>query len=265
MLDLTVCKLAFYFRIKIKIWDILNKQYVKVKGLSYMENLLPIFLESLFGFTALFLLTKVLGKTQITQLTPFDFVAALVLGELVGNALFDDETGMLEIGFAVVLWGSILYVTEIITQKFKGTRGLLEGRPSIIIHQGKLIREEMKKSNLDINQLQHMLRAKDAFSIQEVQYAILETDGTVSVLKKSPYQSLNRNDLNLEPKVVRLTIMIINDGEVIWDNLREADLTKKWLEDELLAQGMNSVKDVFYAEWTVGQGLFVLPFDRNDN
>ncbi|ASN06439.1 DUF421 domain-containing protein [Virgibacillus necropolis] len=230
-----------------------------------MDHLLPIFLESLFGFVALFILTKVLGKTQITQLTPFDFIAALVLGELVGNALFDDEKGILEIGFAIVLWGVILYVTELITQRYKGTRALLEGRPTIIIHQGKLIREEMKKSNLDINQLQHLLRSKDAFSIQEVQYAILETDGTVSVLKKSTYQVPNRNDFNLQPEATHLAVTLINDGEVIWDNLKEANLTEEWLMDELMKQEIKTVRDVFYAEWIEGHDIFVQPFTSKKN
>lgn len=225
-----------------------------------MENLLPIFWESLFGLFALFILVKVLGKTQITQLTPFDFIAALVLGELVGSALFDDEIGIIEIGFSIFLWGFILYTTEIITQKFKGTRGLLEGRPTIIIQHGELMREEMKKSNLDINQLQHMLRAKDAFSVQEVEYALLETDGTVSVLKKSPYQSPTRQDMNLQPEKVNLSVSLINDGEIIWDNLKEAGLTEQWLENELKIQDIATVKDVFYAEWIKGQNLFALPF-----
>lgn len=229
-----------------------------------MENLLPIFWESLFGYFALFVLVKVLGKTQITQLTPFDLIASLVLGELVGSALFDDNIGIIEIGFSVLLWGIILYVTEVITQKFKKTRALLEGRPTIIIRHGKLMRDEMKKSNLDINQLQHLLRAKDAFAVQEVEYAILETDGTVSVLKKSAYQSPTRQDMNLQPEVVNLTISLINDGEIIWDNLKEANLTEKWLENELKVQDIATVKNVFYAEWSEGQNLFVLPFIESD-
>lgn len=229
-----------------------------------MENLLPIFWESLFGFFALFVLVKSLGKTQITQLTPFDFIASLVLGEFVGSALFDDQIGITEIGFSVLLWGVILYVTEIITQKFKSTRALLEGRPTIVIRHGKLLRDEMKKSNLDVNQLQHMLRSKDAFSVQEVEYAILETDGTVSVLKKSAYQTPTRQDLDLQQEVVNLTISLINDGEIIWDNLKEANLTEKWLENELKIQDINSAKDVFYAEWNEGQNLFVLPFIKSE-
>ncbi|WP_099157106.1 DUF421 domain-containing protein [Virgibacillus ndiopensis] len=227
-----------------------------------MGDLPTIFIEILFGFAALFVLTKILGKTQITQLTAFDFIAALILGELVGNAIFDDKADLLDIAFAVFVGGVILYITESITQKFKGSRAFLEGRPSIIIHNGKLIREEMKRNKLDINQLQHMLRAKDAFSIQEVAYAILETDGTVSVLKKPAYQAPTKYEMNIPLEIESLAMTIINDGEVLWDNLREAKLDENWLENQLRAQNINSVRDVFYAEWSKGKNLFVLPFDH---
>ncbi|SDQ89300.1 DUF421 domain-containing protein [Virgibacillus salinus] len=230
-----------------------------------MQNLMPIFIETLFGFLALFILTKVLGKTQIIQLTAFDFIAALVLGELVGNAIFDDKAGIIEIAFAVLVAGIVLYLTEIITQKYKGTRSLLEGQPSIIIHKGKLIREEMKKNKLDINQLQHLLRSKDVFSISEVEYAILETDGTVSVMKKSIHQTTTKQDFNIAPKTIRLPITLINDGEVLWDNLKEVNLSEGWLEQELTKQEFHSVKEVFYAEWNEGKGeLFVLPFTEKE-
>src|SRR5699024_740571 len=104
-----------------------------------MDNMLPMLYETIFGFVALFVLTKILGKTQISQLTAFDFIAALVLGELVGNALFDDKAGVLDIAYVIFLWGGLLYIVEMITQKFKGSRFLLEGKPSMIIHEGKFV------------------------------------------------------------------------------------------------------------------------------
>ncbi len=189
-----------------------------------------IFVETLFGFLMLFIVAKVLGKTQIKQLTAFDFISALILGELVGNALYDDEIGVLEIGFAVILWGTLLYITEFTTQKIKKSRAILEGRPSMIIHKGSIQREEMKQAKLDMNQLLHLLRSKDAFSVQEVDYAILETDGTVSVLKKTTNQQPTRDDLNLPFKKVALPFMLINDGEIIMDSLKEIGKDEKWLE-----------------------------------
>ena len=130
-----------------------------------MGNMLPMLYETVFGIFALFLLTKLLGKTQISQLTAFDFIAAIVLGELVGNALFDKKAGLFDIAYVIFLWGIILYIIEIITQKFKRSRFILEGKPSLIIHKGHLIYEEMRKNKIDIGELQHLLRMKDAVEI----------------------------------------------------------------------------------------------------
>src|SRR5699024_3342967 len=106
---------------------------------------------------------------------------------------------------------------------------------------GKLIRDEMKKSKLDINQLRHLLREKDVFAINEVEYAIMETDGTVSVLKKSEYQTPTRKDLKLANQEVKLSAILINDGEIIEDNLREKNLTEEWLMEQLQEQGYATI------------------------
>ncbi|CQR47979.1 hypothetical protein BN1058_02316 [Paraliobacillus sp. PM-2] len=222
-----------------------------------MQLVPSIFIESLFGFFGLFILTKALGKTQIRQLTAFDFISALILGELVGNALYDDKVGIISIGFAILLWGVLLYFTEIATQKIKKSRSLLEGRPSIVIHKGKLQREVMAKSKLDTNQLLHLLRSKDVFSIRDVDYAILETDGTVSVLKKTYAQEPTRLDLNLPAESVKLSMMLINDGEIIEDNLKEINQDQEWLENELKKQEISSYQEVFYAEYKEGENLLV--------
>ncbi|MFA1818920.1 DUF421 domain-containing protein [Virgibacillus oceani] len=229
-----------------------------------MTGYLSMLADTLFGFVALFALAKILGKTQINQITPFDFISALILGELVGNALFDEKAGIPEIAFVVSLWGGLLYLTEIITQKYKRTRKLLEGSPDIVIYNGKLIRDVMKKNNLDVNQLQLLLRAKDIFSLEEVEYAFLETNGTVSVLKKSPFQTPTKSDMKISPEEVNLSTTLINDGEVIYDNLKEKNLTEEWLIEQLKKQDFDNVEDVFYAEYNKGKKLFILPFvNRN--
>lgn len=225
-----------------------------------MENAGQILVESLFGFFSLFILTKILGKTQITQLTAFDFIAALVLGELVGNALYDDKVGIFDIFYAIIIWGGLIYITEWITQKFKASRSLLEGSPTLVIHKGKLKKDEMKKSKLDINQLQHLLRSKGAFSIKEVDYALLETDGSLSVLKKSQQQAPTREDFNLKPKNVVLNLTVISDGEVIWDSVRESGHDQAWLDSELKKQNIDSYSQIFFAEWNQEEGLYVLPY-----
>lgn len=227
-----------------------------------MDNMLPMLYETIFGILALFILTKILGKTQIAQLTTFDFIAAIVLGELVGNALFDKEAGLLDIGYVIFLWGAILYLIEIITQKFKRSRFILEGKPSLIIHEGKLIYEEMRKNKIDIEELQQLLRMKDIFALQEVEYAILETNGEISVLKKSAFQTPTKKDLNVMPTEPQIAMTVITDGEIIYDNLAEANLTEEWLIKEVKRQGYKDIKDISYAEWMEGKKLFILPYTK---
>lgn len=216
-----------------------------------------IFLELIFGYIALFVLTKVMGKTQITQITPFDFVSALILGELVGNAVYDKEITISKVIFAVIVWGLLIFVTEILTQKKKGLRKLLEGEPSIVIRQGKIDYKVLKKAHLDINQLQHLLRAKGIFSIRECQYAILETDGAISVLRKSSYSAPTLKDLNLSPSRVTLPVTLIMDGQVEVDNLQMIEWDRDKLFDEIRKHGIHSEKEVLYAEWKEGEPLHV--------
>lgn len=227
-----------------------------------MSNMLPMLYETVFGILALFVLTKVLGKTQISQLTPFDFIAAIVLGELVGNALFDKKAGILEIGYVILLWGTLLFIIEMITQKFKGSRFVLEGKPALVIHKGELIYEEMRKNKIDINELQQLLRMKDVFALQEVEYAVLETNGELSVLKKAEYQTPTKKDLNVAPSEPEIAMTVITDGEMIKDNLKEANITEEWLLKELKRQNFHDIKEVFYAEYLKDKKLFVLPYSK---
>ena len=147
--------------------------------------MLSLFFEMLFGIIALFIVTKILGKRQISQLTAFDFISAVLLGELVGNALFDPEAGILDIAYVIILFSSILFAIEFITQKYKSSRYVLEGKPSFLIQKGLINFEEMRKNKINVGELQLMLRGKDVFAIQDVEYAILETNGQLSVLKKA--------------------------------------------------------------------------------
>jgi uncharacterized membrane protein YcaP (DUF421 family) len=223
-------------------------------------DFVQITIELILGFVALFVITKILGKTQITQITTFDFISALVLGELVGNAIYDHEVGLSKVIYAVLIWGVLIFTLEIITQKWSNTRGFLEGRPTIVIHKGKILKESLKKSKLDVNQLQHLIRSKGVFSMREIEFAVLETDGTVSILKKAPYEIPTKRDLQINLEQVNLPITFISDGKVIKENLTEAGFNLTWLDEQLKQQNIHRVEEVMYAEWLEGTGLHVQSF-----
>src|SRR5699024_8428880 len=127
---------------------------------------------------------------------------------------------------------------------FKRTRFVLEGKPAIIIERGLLNYNVMRKNKLDTDEVLQLLRTKDIFSIQEVEYAILETNGEISVLKKAQYQTPNKRDLNVALTEPQIAVRVISDGEMIKDNLAEAGLTEDWILGELERQNFESIEDV---------------------
>lgn len=225
-----------------------------------MTHYLTVASELILGFFMLFILAKALGKTQLSQITPFDFISALILGELIGNAVYDHETTWVEIVFSTIVWGGLIYGVEIITQKFKKTRKALEGEPNIVIHNGFIKYETLKKAKLDINQLQSLVRQQGYFSLQEVEYAILETNGIVSVLPKSQNRPPTLDDLNIQAEEASIPTTLILDGEVLYGNLQEAGLNEQWLKNELLKQNFHTYDKILYAEWKKNQELFILPY-----
>ena len=220
-------------------------------------DLYSITIELTIGFAALLIMTKILGKMTLSQITPFDFVSALILGELVGNAIYDKETKIGSILFAIAVWGALIFIIELCTRKLPRTRKYLEGKPAIIIKNGHLDRQEMKKNRIDINQLQSLLRKKDVFSIREVAYALLETDGTVSVLRKPEYETPTISDLKLPQKPVYLSVTFVSDGKVDWENLEKDGFNEEWLLKTLRNHHINHFKDVFYFEWKKDEGVYL--------
>ncbi|HOV68798.1 MAG TPA: DUF421 domain-containing protein [Clostridia bacterium] len=219
-------------------------------------------LELVVGFFALFVVTKITGKEQINQITPFDFISAIVLGELLGNAIYDHEVKIWSILYALAVWGTLKLIMQKTTQKFRRTRKLLEGDPAIIVRNGQIDYNVLKRERLDINELMCLLRQKDVFSVREVEYAILEQSGNISVLKKSKYSVPTNSDMNLPEKPICLPVSIILDGEIVHDNLKAIGFDTPWLLSQLKAFGINDVEDVFYAEYKDDEGIHIVPRRR---
>ena len=225
----------------------------KVIIMDYLEMLV----ELIGGYFSLFIVVKLLGKTQISQITPFDFISALVLGEFVGSAVFDEKINLLKIVFGIVVWGILIYLTELTTQKSRKLRIILEGKPSFIIREGKLDWKELKKNHLDINQLQQLLRSKDIFSLRNVEYAVLEPNGSISVLRKQEADQPTYRDFNMEIQKRLIPLTIISDGEVIIDNLKETGMDYQSLVKQLNEKQITSVREVAYAEWQSDEELYL--------
>ncbi|MBY6036623.1 DUF421 domain-containing protein [Fictibacillus nanhaiensis] len=217
-------------------------------------------LELIVGFFVLFFIIKFVGKKMINQITPFTFIAAIVLGELLGNALYDHEIGVIYVIYSMVLWGILLFLVEYLGQKFLAFRGLFEGKPSALIKNGVVDRDELKKNRMNLNQLQSLLRQSETFSIREVAYCYLESNGSISLLKKTKYQKTTQEDFNMPASSVFVPVTLIRDGKVLWDELNDLGLDEEWLDTQLASQGITGHSHIFLAEWLENDGLFVQTF-----
>lgn len=218
-------------------------------------------IELIVGFIMLFIIVKLVGKKIIKQISPFTFIAAIVLGELLGNALYDEKASVFTIIYTMLLWGVLLFSVEYIGQKLLAFRGVIEGKPSALIKNGVIDRKELKRNRININQLQSLLRQSETFSIREVAYCYLEANGAISILKKAKYQKLTQEDIQLPSNAVHVPVTVIRDGKVLWDELNDLQFDEKWLKSQLQMYGIKEYKHVFLAEWLENDGLFVQTMD----
>lgn len=193
-------------------------------------------------------MTRLLGKKEISALTPFDFISAVILGDLVGNTIYEKENSVLMLLFTLAVWTVLSIIFEKVTQHIRKLRKPLEGEPEILIRDGAIDLHKLRKNNLDFEQLRMMLRAKDTFSIREVAYAIYETNGSLSILKKPQYEPANREELGIASRAVQLPQSLVESGEIQHPALQNLAKDEHWLLQELRKQGYSDLAAVAYAE-----------------
>ncbi|WP_048882959.1 DUF421 domain-containing protein, partial [Bacillus sp. 445_BSPC] len=137
-------------------------------------------IKTIVGFVTLFFIIIITGRTSISQLTPFHLVFVLVLGDFLGNTIYEDKVSTFHFLYAIGLWTFLMLGIEYMTLKNKSTRSLLLGNPNIIIRDGVMDRKLLKKNKLDVNQVLSILRQNNVFSVREVKYGILEANGQIS-------------------------------------------------------------------------------------
>jgi len=215
------------------------------------------------AFAGLWAMTRLLGKREIAQLSPFDFVSAMVLGDLVGNTIYEEKVSLGMLLFALALWTGLSYGFDKLLEFGKPFRKRLEGEPELLIADGKVNREAMRRNSMEFEELRMMLRQRDVFSLDEVAYAFFEPNGSLSVLKKPAYDEVRRNDLKLPASRARLPRSLVENGQVKPEGLAAIGRDERWLRRELNKLGFSDPREAAYAEWTPEGEVKALP--RLDN
>jgi uncharacterized membrane protein YcaP (DUF421 family) len=190
---------------------------------------------------------RLMGKKQIGELQPTELVVALVIADLSAVPMENLNT---PIFYGIIPILTLFIIGEIfsyIALKSDKARGIIYGKPSILIEHGKILENEMRKQRFNINDLLEQLRISGYHSITDVEYAILETTGDLSIIPKSSKRPVIVEDLDLGVKQEGLPITVIIDGRVLSSNLHLKNLDDNWLKEELKKHHISSQKDVFFA------------------
>lgn len=185
-----------------------------------------------------------MGHRQVSQLDFFDYITGITIGSIAAEMATELETPW-KPAIAMVVYGTIAFLLNIITSKFPRTRKYINGSPAILMSGGKLYRKNMKKAKLDLSEFLMMCREEGYFDLNDIQTAVFENNGKLTVLPKSLNRPATPEDLNLNPKEDNINTEIIMDGRILEENLKRMGLDLTWLNKQLKSQGYRNAKEIY--------------------
>ncbi len=194
------------------------------------------------------ILILVTGRRKVGELPVFDFLSIIILGNIVGADIADPKIPQLPTAFAVFLLVIMQYLISHFTIKSRKFGDKVTFEPVIVIQNGQIIKANMKKVRYSIENILMFLREKGIFDLNEVEFAIIEDSGNLSVMKKSQFQPLTPSDMKISTNYKGLTIPLILDGRLYADNLKKLKLDEAWLKEQLAKYNINSFEEAFYAD-----------------
>ncbi|WP_374722186.1 DUF421 domain-containing protein [Peribacillus tepidiphilus] len=212
-----------------------------------MPDWLDIVVRSLLFLAILFLITKWLGKKQISQLSFFEYVNGITIGSIGAEVVTGIEQKISLGVIAIVTFAAVPFLAGFLSLKSKPFRDFIEGKGSVFIKDGKIMEENLKKERYTTDELLELLRRKDVFQVSDVEFAVLEPTGDLSVLLKKENQPLTAKDLNLHVAPINEPQTVIMDGKILDEPLSTIGRNRSWVKTELEKQGV-TVENVFLGQ-----------------
>lgn len=205
---------------------------------------IKVILTSLLSVAALFVITKVMGHKQVAQLDFFDYVSGITIGSIGAELATELETPYKPL-IALAIYGLASTVLNLIAHKLPRTRKYINGTPTILMDKGKLYRKNLKQAKLDLSEFMLLCREQGYFDLEEIQTAIFEHNGKLSILPKATSRPITPEDMKIKAKATHIGIEVIMDGRVMGENLSRMGRDEKWLAGQLKAHGFEDVRQIF--------------------
>lgn len=207
---------------------------------------LKVGLTALLSALALFILTKLMGHKQLAQLDVFDYVNGITIGSIAAEMATELEAPLKPF-IALVVYALIAVALSIISNKFPASRKIIVGHPIILLDKDKLYRKNFKKAKLDLNEFLCLCRGQGYFDINQIETAVFEHNGSLSILPKAGNKPLTPDDMKVYPPQEEIITELIMDGKIIEENLKKANKSVLWLSRRLEEQHISDPKEVFFA------------------
>lgn len=227
-----------------------------------LDETLMIIPRSLLSILILYLVTKMIGKKQVSELSLFDYVIGISIGNFAAEMIINLDTPYLYGVIAIITFGLVAYLVSYFTMKSIKLRKLIIGTPTIVIQNGKIYETNLKKLKMDINDLLEQTRIGGFFDIGEIEYAIVEANGKLSIMPKSEYDKVTPNDMKIKVNKKDLVANIIIDTKVIKESLLNMNKTEEWLEKELKIRGYKNKEKIMLATLDINEKITI--YEKNE-
>ncbi|WP_156289819.1 DUF421 domain-containing protein [Oceanobacillus salinisoli] len=213
-----------------------------------MNDLTYVFIRGLVAFILMFILARLMGKRQITQVTYFDYIVGITIGSIAAELTFSPHIRMSNFILGMFIWAFIPILISKLELKSKRFRNIMEGNSTTLIKDGKILEKNLRKEKLTIDEMMVLLRKKDVYKLSDIESAVMEKNGEISILKKSELQPLTPVDMGMVVEKEHLPCIVIIDGNLLDKTLADYGYTEEWLLGEIQKQGAEKISDVFVAQ-----------------
>lgn len=212
-----------------------------------MQTILSTVITSAISLAVMFFLAKFIGNKQLSEINLFDYINGITIGSMAADFAISEPGGRLKPLSAMIFYGIATAVLSFIASKSRKARGFLSGKATILMTGGKIRRDALAKTRLDLDEFLAMLRVNGYFDLSQLETVILEPNGRISVLPKSMYRPLTPADSGIDVAAESIFLPVIMDGRIMDNNLQRAGKDRIWLSRELKKQGAPNEKDIFLA------------------
>lgn len=223
--------------------------------------MLVLAIRTLILFVLVVAATRIMGKREIGQLQPFEFVIAIMIADLASVPVSDTSIPLAHGVIPILVLLAMHLLTSLISLKSPRMRVLISGRPVTIIREGRLLANQMRQTRYNFNDLMEELRANGVLSVADVEYAVLETNGRLSVIPKSGRRPLQADDLGLFLPRDPMTHILVCDGQTHSRNLDESGYDRHWLAQKLAEHGYDDARKVFFASVDDAGRFYIQGYD----